>query len=51
VRDAPFDTIDSVAEISEAAPNIELVAHDGSSWRLADHLGAPVMLVFHRHLR
>jgi len=36
--------------IGEPAPLIDLVAHDGSRWRLADHMGRPVVLIFHRHL-
>jgi peroxiredoxin len=32
------------------APLIELPAHDGTTWRLGDHLGRPVVLIFHRHL-
>jgi peroxiredoxin len=34
----------------EIAPPLELISHDGSTWRLADHLGRPVVLIFHRHL-
>ncbi|MGE3449240.1 MAG: hypothetical protein AB7H92_16865 [Microbacteriaceae bacterium] len=32
------------------APPIYLPAHDGARWRLADHAGRPVVLIFHRHL-
>ncbi len=31
-------------------PEIELAADDGSTWRLADHAGTPVVLIFHRHI-
>lgn len=25
--------------------------HRGQPWRLSDHQGSPVVLIFHRHLR
>jgi hypothetical protein len=34
----------------DAAPPIALPAHDGGTWRLTDHIGVPVLLIFHRHL-
>lgn len=37
-------------DVGDAAPPIELPAHDGSRWRLAAHSGRPVVLIFHRHL-
>ncbi len=37
-------------KVGDVAPPIALVAHDGAAWRLADHLGRPVLLIFHRHL-
>jgi peroxiredoxin len=37
-------------EIGDAAPFIELVAHDASRWRLTDYIGRPVVLMMHRHL-
>lgn len=36
--------------VGDPAPQISLTAHDGSRWRLADHLGRPVVVIFHRHL-
>jgi peroxiredoxin len=36
--------------VGDPAPPINLTAHDGSRWRLADHAGRPVVLIFHRHL-
>jgi peroxiredoxin len=36
--------------IGAPAPAIELPTHDGALWRLGDHAGRPVVLVFHRHL-
>ncbi len=32
------------------APDIELATADGSSWRLSDQRGGPVVLIFHRHI-
>jgi peroxiredoxin len=39
-----------VTRIGAPAPDVSLVAHDGSTWRLADHRGQAVLLIFHRHL-
>ncbi|MGE3449229.1 MAG: hypothetical protein AB7H92_16810 [Microbacteriaceae bacterium] len=36
--------------VGAQAPPIDLPAHDGTRWRLADHAGRPVVLIFHRHL-
>lgn len=36
--------------IGDPAPTIELPDHTGRPWRLHDHSGQPVVLVFHRHL-
>jgi pyruvate/2-oxoglutarate dehydrogenase complex dihydrolipoamide dehydrogenase (E3) component len=36
--------------IGDVAPPVELPAHDSATWRLADHLGQPIVLIFHRHL-
>lgn len=36
--------------VGDPAPDISLPDHDGATWRLADHRGRPVVLVFHRHL-
>jgi peroxiredoxin len=36
--------------IGDPAPPVDLAAHDGRRWRLADHAGRPVVLLFHRHL-
>lgn len=37
-------------EVGDPAPAVELPAHDGGRWQLADHAGHPVVLIFHRHL-
>jgi peroxiredoxin len=34
----------------DVAPEVELPDHDGNTWRLSDHRGRPVVLIFHRHL-
>ena len=34
----------------DLAPEIDLPDADGGRWRLSDHLGRPVVLIFHRHL-
>ena len=36
--------------VGDRAPEIDLPTLDGERWRLSDHLGRPVLLVFHRHL-
>ena len=35
--------------IGDQAPALELVDHTGEPWRLADHSGRDVVLIFHRH--
>jgi peroxiredoxin len=37
-------------DVGDPAPELELPDHEGNSWRLADHRGRPVVLIFHRHL-
>ena len=37
-------------ETGQPAPAMVLPTHDGHAWRLSDHLGRPVVLIFHRHL-
>jgi peroxiredoxin len=37
-------------EVGDRAPPIDLPKSDGERWRLADHAGRPVLLIFHRHL-
>jgi peroxiredoxin len=32
------------------APDLVLPDAEGGTWRLADHRGRPVVLIFHRHL-
>ena len=32
------------------APNVDLFTVDGQRWRLGDHRGKPVVLIFHRHI-
>jgi peroxiredoxin len=34
----------------DPAPEIDLPDDQGGRWRLADHRGHPVVLIFHRHL-
>lgn len=34
----------------DPAPDLDLVDADGQPWRLSDHRGRPVVLLFHRHL-
>jgi peroxiredoxin len=36
--------------VGDEMPDVEAIDHDGSRWRLRDHLGRPVVLVLHRHL-
>jgi peroxiredoxin len=36
--------------LGDPAPLIELTDHLGDPWRLDDHLGHPVVLIFHRHI-
>jgi peroxiredoxin len=37
-------------EVGDTAPPIQLPDHAGGTWRLRDHSGRPVVLIFHRHL-
>jgi peroxiredoxin len=37
-------------QVGDPAPPIALPDHEGNTWRLADHLGRPAVLIFHRHL-
>lgn len=37
-------------DVGDTAPELALTDHTGGTWRLSDHLGRPVVLVFHRHL-
>ncbi|HUP76639.1 MAG TPA: hypothetical protein VM282_26630 [Acidimicrobiales bacterium] len=39
-----------LVDTGDVAPDIVLLDHDGHQWRLADHRGRSVILVFHRHL-
>ena len=36
--------------VGEPAPAVSLVDATGAPWRLSDHRGHPVVLVFHRHI-
>ncbi|HEY1636634.1 MAG TPA: hypothetical protein VGF64_17905 [Acidimicrobiales bacterium] len=38
------------AAIGEPAPEIDLPGDDGNRWRLSEHRGRHVVVVFHRHL-
>ncbi len=37
-------------DVGDPAPELELPDHEGNRWRLGDHRGRPVVLIFHRHL-
>lgn len=37
-------------DVGDAAPEIDLPDHAGRRWRLSDHRGRAVVLIFHRHL-
>lgn len=39
-----------VAAPGEIAPEIDLPDDEGGRWCLLDHRGAPVVVIFHRHL-
>lgn len=36
-------------EVGDPAPSLELVDDSGTVWRLGDHAGRAVVLIFHRH--
>jgi peroxiredoxin len=36
--------------IGERSPEIDLPDEAGNRWRLSEHRGRPVVVVFHRHL-
>ena len=36
--------------VGDPAPAIDLIDTEGQRWRLADHLGTPVVVIFHRHI-
>jgi peroxiredoxin len=36
--------------VGDLAPPVEVAATDGTPWRIGEHLGRPVVLIFHRHL-
>ena len=37
-------------DVEDPAPELVLPDADGETWRLSDHRGRPVVLIFHRHL-
>lgn len=37
-------------DIGDPVGPIDLVSDDGQPWRLSDHRGRAVLLIFHRHL-
>lgn len=41
---------DMSVQPGDRAPDIDLVDEQGGRWRLSDHRGRPVLLIFHRHL-
>lgn len=38
-------------EAGSIAPDFALPMDTGEEWRLSDHLGKPLILMFHRHLQ
>lgn len=36
--------------IGAAAPDVVVLDEHGEPWRLHDHLGRPLLLIFHRHI-
>ena len=40
----------TLAAVGDPAPEIELESAGGETWRLREHRGRPVVLIFHRHL-
>ncbi len=36
--------------VGAASPDVELPRLDGTPWRLHDHAGQAVVLIFHRHI-
>jgi peroxiredoxin len=36
--------------VGDVVPDVDLIDHDGTAWRISDHRGRPVVLVLHRHL-
>lgn len=39
-----------LVNVGDLAPDIVLPDHDGDLWRLREHRGRNVILIFHRHL-
>lgn len=37
-------------KVGAPAPDIDLLDAGGDRWRLADQLGHPVVVIFHRHI-
>jgi peroxiredoxin len=37
-------------DVGDLAPELDLPDHAGGRFRLADHRGHPVLVIFHRHL-
>jgi peroxiredoxin len=37
-------------QIGDTAPAIDLPDEQNARWRLSEHRGRPVVLIFHRHL-
>jgi len=48
----PWEGAEMPIEIApgEPAPEIDLPDDEGHRWRLSEHHGRPVVLIFHRHL-
>jgi peroxiredoxin len=43
-------TVASTLRLGDPVPDVVLRDDTGSPWRLSDHRGHPVVLIFHRHL-
>jgi peroxiredoxin len=37
-------------DVGDGVPEIDLPDWQGGRWRLSEHRGRPVVLIFHRHL-
>ncbi len=35
--------------IGAPAPDIDLLSNDGTRWRLSEHRGRSIVVIFHRH--
>jgi peroxiredoxin len=37
-------------DVGDLLPDVELIDHEGRTWRASQHAGRPSVLVLHRHL-